>query len=177
MKKLIYLFFLIHTSGCGAAEVATLGTDIGEYQQLIGVEIVELEEILSGSTVEVSPISTHEPEESISAFLVSFKGKKFFAIGEEKVDALLFRETNFKSRKGAKVGQSFCQIIELYSDAKFHFEFAEGALLQLYIEEEKITLDFDTSSLPLGKFISQGYPVKGDSTLCSSHLSYIRLTN
>ena len=177
MKKLICLFFLMYTSGCGSAEPAPLGDDIDGFQKFIGVEIAELKEVLRGSTIKFSPISDHDPEESVSAFLVSSKGKKFFIIGDDKVDALLFRDENFKSRKGVKVGQSFCQIIELYSGEKFKFKFSEVAVLQLHIEGEKVILDFNTSSLPLGEYISQGHPSKDDSTLCSSRLSSITLSN
>lgn len=177
MRKLIYLFFVIYTSSCGSAEVVYFGDSIDGYQRLIGVEIVELKEILNTSKIELSPIPTHEPEESVSAFLVSTRGKKFFVVGDDKVDALLFRDSNFKSKKGVKVGQDFCQITAIYPKAKFIFNFSEGALLQLHVEDEKIILDFDTSNLPLGKYISQGHPSKDDTTLCSSHLSYIKLTN
>ncbi len=177
MKKLFYFFILIYTSSCGSIEVASLGDYIDDYHKLIGFEIAELKEIFSDSSVEFSPISTHEPEESMPAFLVSFKDKSFFSIGGDKIDALLFREKNFKFRKGAKIGQGFCEIIKLYSEARFYFDFSEGTLLQLHIENGRVILNFDTSNLPLGQYISQGYPSKDDSTLCSSHLIYIKLSN
>ena len=63
----------------------------------------------------------------------------------------------------------------MYPEADFRFSFEAGGTLQLFIKEERILLEFETSKLPLGKYISEGYPIKNDSSLCDSKIVDILL--
>lgn len=166
IKPLIITSVLASTQAIGLY----LSPYIDDYSDLAGQKISSLETRYGPDNVKQSSLPLHSPEELFQVTRVSDKDKEFFVVGDEIAERLLFRDRQFKTKQGAYIGQGYCQTIEKYSKALFIFSFEEGGQLQLEVKNEGIILKFDTSNLPLGKYIMDGFPKKKDKTLCDSKL-------
>lgn len=175
MIKIFSFFVFLLLSGCGQAQELYSSVYVNEYHDLIGKSLPDLRAIFGVENVKSYSLSGHDPESELPAFKITRGNKTFFITGRDGVESLLFQDHVFKTKQGAQISQGYCDVISVYPGVKFYFGFEEGGVLQLRLEAEKTVLNFDTSNLPIGQYVTKGLPSIDDRSLCSSRVIGIEL--
>lgn len=172
MKKIICLAYLIFLVSCGDATASP--KIVESYRKLLGESISSLEKN-DDYSITKTRLPAHEPEEYLEVYKLQYEGGSFIAIGDDRIERLIFRDSAFETGEGVRVGQSFCGVVKKYPGVVFKFSFDQGVVLQLIAHSGGLVFNFATSDLPIGKFVTEGIPTMNDSSLCESKLQDITI--
>ncbi len=164
-------------NGCSGQILSEDKFEISSYRKAIGQSEVNLKQIFGASQVKRKKFPLHDPDTYEDGLGINVgKETVFFGMKHGKVYKVVFQSPQFKLNNNIFVGQNYCDILSTYPELDFRFDYVRGGILTLTDRERSTILEFSTVYLPIGKYVREGKPDKGDMSLCGEILSRIILT-
>ncbi len=175
-RSLLLIFTLFLSTASSGQEGGEYKYEVDSYRNIIGLQENDLRKTFGQSRIESFELPLHDPGMYENGLRLSIGQRSIFLrMNNGIVSSLSFYSSVFRTSRGTSVGQEYCDVLSVYPETEFALGYEDGGFLRLLDKERGMVFEFSVDELPLKKYLTEGKPSKGASSLCSAVLSSIEL--
>lgn len=179
IRLLAAVIFLLSQSTTGMSREEAPDSDellVESYTQFLRKDLQRLPLLFPNHKVTKKTIPGHEPESLIQTYLVENNGVSFRLFGNSKIERISFLDSQFKTNRGLKIGDTFCDAKIIYPNWKAKLNSDHGLYVTLENMLGDIVLTFPVPDESTGAMLLSE-DKDNQVAFCGFRLKEIHLNN